>query len=415
MRARILVLLVIAGAVGFGTVQFTRKWLAEERAASTASLAAAPAPVVVVPSTSILVADANLAPGTFVTPEHLRWQPWPDDDVPSSYIQEGSRPLESFVGAVARSQITVGEPVTDARLVMPGDRGFLAAVLQPGMRAISVPIDETSGIAGLVFPGDRVDIILTHAIPPVGDEVVEHQASETVLTNLRVLALDQSMDNQTEERWYPRIATLEVTARQAEAIRVIARLGSLSLSLRSLADPVTAAADAPTMPAAGVEADAEGPASRKPIETAALGPAAGALLAPLARSEEGLAPILVSPPAPLSSTPATIEVAALELSGSTAEAARSSLDPINALIDRFTAGSDSSLGGTAADEGRQTFTLDSDVSVLLGRRNAALGGPVEPAVVDPAAIIAAPMAPPQPVEDPVVVVVRGSAVRASAP
>src|SRR5947208_1470660 len=92
-----------------------------------------------------------------------------------------------------------GEPITDARVVAPGSRGFLAAVLRPGMRAISVPVTITSGIAGFIFPGDHVDLLLTYALPAAPSEAsksnYDHKAAETVLRNIRVIGIDQRMES----------------------------------------------------------------------------------------------------------------------------------------------------------------------------------------------------------------------------
>jgi pilus assembly protein CpaB len=121
--------------------------------------------------------------------------------------------------------------------VKPGDRSFLAAVLTPGTRAVAVPVNAHSSIAGLVLPGDRVDIILSHRFDNGGETQKReiHTASETVLTNVRVIAIDQSTDDQKGKPVVPKTATLEVTPRQAELVTVAMELGKLSLSLRSLA------------------------------------------------------------------------------------------------------------------------------------------------------------------------------------
>jgi pilus assembly protein CpaB len=121
-------------------------------------------------------------------------------------------------------------------LMRPGDRGFLAAVLGPGMRAISVPVTATSGVAGLVFPGDRVDLILSHQVKDELDPAGPPKTtSETVLTDIRVLAIDQTVTDQDNKPVLAKTVTFEVTPKQVEVIGVASSLGSLSLSLRSLA------------------------------------------------------------------------------------------------------------------------------------------------------------------------------------
>lgn len=228
---RVAILGLLALLVGGGTIFFAKEWLATERATGTP----APAPV---PSTQVLVAAIEMPAGHFVKPEDLRWQPWPEDNVAGSYILESDGdPAEMLTGTVVRTMIGAGEPITDNRLVRPGDRGFLAAVLLPGMRAVSVPVNETSGIAGLIYPGDHVDVILTHAVQQQsGNGLQVRQVSETVLTNVRVLAIDQSVSQDGPSTAVADTATLEVSPQEAEKVSVMMQIGRLSLSLRSLAE-----------------------------------------------------------------------------------------------------------------------------------------------------------------------------------
>jgi len=132
-----------------------------------------------------------------------------------------------------------GEPITDTRVVRPGERGFLAAVLTAGYRAITVNLTPSSGLAGLVFPGDRVDLVASFKVEyegkSDGSTHLPHWASETVESNLRVLAVDQRVDDQNKEIVVAKTATLEVTPKQAEIIAIVAELGKFSLSLRSMA------------------------------------------------------------------------------------------------------------------------------------------------------------------------------------
>jgi pilus assembly protein CpaB len=222
------------------------------------------------PATMVLVAKGNLAAGQFVRPENLRWQPWPTDGIAPTYVVQGQRQLEDFIGAVVRSSMGDGEPVTENRLVRPRDRGFLAAVLTPGYRAVTVNVTPSSGISGFVFPGDHVDLILTmtlnsHDVSKKTSECSSKYGSgsssysctesstpqdrtnhvaETVLKDVRVLALDQRADDQNKDIVVAKTATLEVTPKQAEVIAVTGDLGRMTLSLRSLArDETEAVAD----------------------------------------------------------------------------------------------------------------------------------------------------------------------------
>ena len=229
---RIIVLLIAVIAAG-GTAMYARSWIEGQQ--TTIAAVAAPTPE---EKHEVLVADLDLAAGTFVKPQHLRWQQWPTDDVPATYVLRGVRTMEEMVGAVVRSRIVIGEPVTDGGVVKPGDRGFLAAVLNPGMRAVSVPITPTSANSGLIFPGDRIDLILTQTLLPSEGESGARRVSETVLKNIRIIAMgvetgDDAEAGKNNER--AKTATLEVTPGQAETVTLLTELGKLSLSLRSLA------------------------------------------------------------------------------------------------------------------------------------------------------------------------------------
>jgi pilus assembly protein CpaB len=233
MRARALVVFLIAILLAGGTGLLVRSWLAQR----PTQVVVAPAEVPVPPQRSILVARTAIARGQILKAEDLAWQPWPEDGIDPIYIQAGARPLEAFTGWVARDPIGKSDPITEAKIVAPGSRGFLAAVLRPGMRAVSVPVTATSGISGFVFPGDEVDILVTETLPPTSGNggAVQHKASETVLHDVRVIAVDQKLDNKGGEAVVAHTATLEVTAKQSEIIAVATEMGKLSLSLRSLA------------------------------------------------------------------------------------------------------------------------------------------------------------------------------------
>jgi pilus assembly protein CpaB len=137
-----------------------------------------------------------------------------------------------------RFPVTAGQPLTQGALVAPGDRGFLAAALGPGMRAITVPVSAKTGVGGFVFPGDRVDLVLTQEVQSAG--AAQLKTSETILRNIRVLATDQStetesVDGKTVVKAF-RTVTLEVTPRIAEKVSVAETIGELSLTLRPLSD-----------------------------------------------------------------------------------------------------------------------------------------------------------------------------------
>jgi len=229
MQLKKVLLIVSALSLSGLTIVLMRSWMAAERARAAGSQVP-----VVASATQVLVAKRNLALGQFVRAEDLRWQPWPENNLSPSYIVQGRRTMEEFVGGVVRQPIVAGEPITEMRVVSPGNSGFLAAVLTPGYRAVSVPVTVTSVISGFVFPGDRVDIILSHTVQNQDERDV--RVSTTMLRDIRVLALDQKMAMQPGETSPgARTATLEVTPKQSEIIAVAAEMGKLSLSLRSLA------------------------------------------------------------------------------------------------------------------------------------------------------------------------------------
>ena len=189
----------------------------------------------------ILVARKALPVGTIIDQESLAFQAWPKELVQNAYYQEGApeADMTKLLGTVVRNPITAGQPITQGSLVGPNDRGFLAAALGPGMRAVTVPVSTTSGVAGFVFPGDRVDLVLTQEVTGGGDGPAL-KVSETIVRNLRVLATDQRIDSKDEEGKTVvkafSMVTVEATPRLAEKIAVSQSLGTLSLSLRSIAD-----------------------------------------------------------------------------------------------------------------------------------------------------------------------------------
>jgi pilus assembly protein CpaB len=187
------------------------------------------------PQKSVLVARAGIARGQILKPTDLAWQPWPEAEANKAYILSGSKTLEDFAGSVAREPFVTGEPIIEAKIVSPGDRGFLAAVLRPGMRAVSVPVTATSGISGFIFPGDRVDVLITHPLPAKGSGEGQRKAAETVLHDVRVIAIDQKLDSKGSDAMLAHTATFEVTPKQSEIIALATEIGKLSLSLRPLA------------------------------------------------------------------------------------------------------------------------------------------------------------------------------------
>src|SRR5438270_2023931 len=204
--------------------------------AQQAAAAAAPSSVAVGPK--VLVAKKAMPAGTIIDADSFTYQPWPKELMQSAYYMQGATDAnpQSLMGTVVRFPITAGQPVTRGSLVGPQDRGFLAAALGSGMRAITVPVNSSTGVAGFVFPGDHVDMVLTQQVEGGGDGPAL-KVSETIIRNIRVLATDQRVsdkdkDGKIEVKTFANV-TLEVTPKIAEQIAVAQSLGTLSLSMSS--------------------------------------------------------------------------------------------------------------------------------------------------------------------------------------
>jgi len=233
MDRKKLVLLLGALVIAIGTALAARSMFAGASAPQADAAQAEPQ------GPKVLVAKRGLPVGTIITADAIGYQLWPQEMVQDAYFVEGEADMAKLLGTVVRNPITAGEPVTQGSLVAPGDRGFLAAALGPGMRAVTVPVSEKTGVGGFVFPGDRVDLMLTQTIN--GAEGQSLNASETILRNLRVLATDQSTETTSDENGKTvvrafRTVTLEATPKIAEKIAVAQTIGTISLSLRSIAD-----------------------------------------------------------------------------------------------------------------------------------------------------------------------------------
>ena len=233
MDRKKLVLLLGALVIAIGTALAARSMFA---GASAPQAQAAPA---VPQGPKVLVAKRALPVGTIITADAVGYQLWPKEMVQDAYFVNGEADMSKLLGTVVRFPVTAGEPVTQGALVAPGYRGFLAAALGPGMRAITISVSEKTGVGGFVFPGDHVDLMLTQTVS--GADSQNLNATETILKNLRVLATDQKTETTTTDDGKTvvkafRTVTLEATPKIAEKISVAETIGTLSLSLRSLAD-----------------------------------------------------------------------------------------------------------------------------------------------------------------------------------
>src|SRR3984957_6166835 len=198
----------------------------------------APAPVL--ETVDVLTAKTDLARGQVIDPSQIAWQAWPTASANENFIKRTARPdaLNQFSGAIVRVPIAAGQPVYDPMVVFAKGSGFLAAVLPKGMRAVAIDISPDSDAGGFILPEDHVDILLTHH-----DKAYERASgtekivTDTILENVRVLAVDQAAEEESGQKVIiGKTATVELTPEQAETLANAHQLGALSLSLRSLMD-----------------------------------------------------------------------------------------------------------------------------------------------------------------------------------
>jgi pilus assembly protein CpaB len=218
---------LLIGALGAGGLA---AWLViAARPAPVTKVVVAPAPA----TQDILVASGDLLPAQTLTKKNLRWQAWPQDALNPVYITRSSRPdaVDSLAGAIVRNHMAAGQPIQESNLT-PRHAGYLATVLPAGKRAMAVRISAESTAGGFILPNDRVDVLHSDGKSPV---------SHTILSNVRVLAIDQVVDetNKNENskaNVIGKTATLELDPSQAEILNAAQTAGTLSLSLRSAAD-----------------------------------------------------------------------------------------------------------------------------------------------------------------------------------
>ncbi|RXH40695.1 Flp pilus assembly protein CpaB [Bradyrhizobium zhanjiangense] len=232
--ARIVVLVIALGAGGVAA------YLAS-------SYQSAPAPVLPVaeklPTVEVLVAKNDIGLGQAVKPEDLQWQAWPAATASNAFIRRDSRPeaQTQIAGSIARVPLMQGEPIREQKLVRAEGSGFMAAILPSGMRAVSTEISAETGAGGFILPNDRVDIVLTRRLknpdtngPTGGNDLI---VSEVILTNIRVLAIDQApkeKDGQTAV--IGKTVTLELKPDQVATLSAARQGGTLQLALRSIVD-----------------------------------------------------------------------------------------------------------------------------------------------------------------------------------
>ena len=174
--------------------------------------------------------------GHAVAPDDVKWQMWPTAAAGPTMIRKTDRPnaIEDITGSIARGTFATGEPINEAKLIKAKGSGYMAAVLPGGMRAISTEISPETGAGGFILPGDRVDVLLSRREKTTNGETF---VSETILRNVRVLAIDQTVEEKNGQKVVVgKTTTLELAPRQAEVLANGRQKGTLSLALRSIVD-----------------------------------------------------------------------------------------------------------------------------------------------------------------------------------
>lgn len=229
--ARVVVLAVALGAGGVAALLAGRSEKPQDQK---------PAPVATVVSVDVLVAKADIPIGHRLSPQDVTWQAWPASAGSGNFIRKQDNPgaIEGLTDSIARASFVSGEPIREEKLVKAKGSGYMAAILPPGMRAVSVGVSAESGASGFILPNDRVDIVLTRrdkeAEKATGTEV---HVSETILSDVRVLAIDQQVEEKNGQKVVVgKTATLELTPSQVETVELSRSIGTMSLALRSITD-----------------------------------------------------------------------------------------------------------------------------------------------------------------------------------
>ena len=206
---------------------------------ASGSDSAPPAAPVALPTVDVLVAKSDIGLGQTVTPEDVQWQTWPAAAVSNSFIRRTERPdaAKEVTGSIARYPFIAGEPIREPKLIKANGSGFMAAILPAGMRAVSTEISPETGAGGFILPNDRVDVLLTRREKNLNPAAPDIVVSEAILTNVRVLAIDQApKEKDGQNSVVGKTATLELKPEQALALAQARQAGTLSLALRSIAD-----------------------------------------------------------------------------------------------------------------------------------------------------------------------------------
>ena len=280
-----IIVLAVAAISAIGLALLVRGMMSGKPTSKAEAATPIAAPVAK-PTTKVLVAKRDLKIGHRLTQDDLTWQDWPEEAVPATYVTDGAAEMPApavtpaadgkpaakaapakgapakadplgaatrtverlsgggvmanYIGSVVREPFTSGEPIVDRKLVKAGDSGYLAVVLQPGMRAMSIPVTVETGAGGFILPGDRVDVVVAAQVKTDNDtegSARKAYSTATVLRNVKVLAIDQQTSvDKGASSVVGATVTLEVSSEAAEALAMAKAMGDLSLALRSYAD-----------------------------------------------------------------------------------------------------------------------------------------------------------------------------------
>ncbi len=244
MRPIVIVLIVLA----LGTAAIAAFLVSQFLASQTTS--APTAQQVQTGTQNVLVAARDIVPGTVLSADDVRWEPWPETLVDERFVVQpaqvenqapGADPQQEFIDRIARRSIMMGEPMSREMVIKQGDSGVTAANIAPGMRAITINVTPNQGVAGLILPNDHVDLLMDVSVRElVGlngwKDVVLKYGAETFLRDIRVVAINQKLSHDPKEGVAEpgNLVTLEVSPDQAERILIAQQVGTVSLTLRSL-------------------------------------------------------------------------------------------------------------------------------------------------------------------------------------
>jgi pilus assembly protein CpaB len=231
MNTARIVVLAIAGCAGLAALYLASG--SDDKPAPTQQVAQ-------LPTVDVLVAKSEIGLGQPVRPDDLQWQTWPAAAASSTFIRRSDRPdaERQIAGSIARAPFVQGEPIREQKLVKTDGSGFMAAILPSGMRAISTEISPETGAGGFILPNDRVDVILTRRLKnPDDNKQPDVVISEVILTNVRVLAIDQApKEKDGQNAVVGKTVTLELKPEQLVTLAAARQAGTLSLALRSIGD-----------------------------------------------------------------------------------------------------------------------------------------------------------------------------------